>query len=54
MIREKDRANKKAAKEIHQGITNSKIHTLSGGHELNKDCPAEFSELIESFVSNTY
>lgn len=54
VIGEKDRANKKAAQEIHKEITNSKFHTLKGGHELNKDCPVELSELIESFVSNTY
>lgn len=47
---EKDKANKKATKNIAENIIKSEIQFVkNAGHEVNTDSPKELAEIIKSF-----
>ena len=47
----KDRANLKAAKQLHALLPQSHLHIIPGaGHEVNKDAPKALAALIENCI----
>lgn len=49
---EKDRINLNSAEKIHNLVDDSYFQVVNqGGHELNKDKPEEFANLITNFIS---
>lgn len=50
---EKDRANKKAAKQLAEHIPHAKMVKVPGaGHEINKDVPEKLAAILDDFYSN--
>ena len=48
---EKDRANLKAAKQLHALLPQSHLHIIpAAGHEVNKDAPKALAALIENCI----
>ena len=48
---EKDRVNRQASQEIHAYLPQSDFHLVVGaGHEINKDQPQEFADLVRNFM----
>lgn len=49
---EKDKINLKSSQKINEFIVSSDFKIIkNGGHELNKDCPIELAEQINSFIT---
>lgn len=49
---EKDKINLKSSKKLNEFIVSSDFEIIkNGGHELNKDCPIELAEQINSFIT---
>lgn len=48
---EKDRANKKAAKQLSELIPDAKMTKILGaGHEINKDAPEKLAAILDEFL----
>ena len=49
----KDRANRKAARELAEQLPQARLHWITGaGHELNTDSPEIMAELLRGFYQS--
>ena len=49
----KDRANRKAARELAEQLPQARLHWIAGaGHEANLDSPEVMAELLRSFYQS--
>lgn len=49
---EKDRANKKAAQKLQEGLSNAAMQTICGaGHEVNREAPGALAATLAAFYS---
>ena len=47
---EKDRANRKAARQLQEGLSNAAMQTIDGaGHEANREAPEALSAALAAF-----
>ena len=50
VLRRKDRANRKAARQLQEGLSNAAMQTIDGaGHEANREAPEALSAALAAF-----